>query len=39
MYPIELASEEPEATCFLATLTQTLAEADKKGGSTDEPRR
>jgi hypothetical protein len=32
-------SEGREATRFPATLTQTLAEADKKGGSTDEPRR
>ena len=43
IYPIELECsvrvEGREATRFLATLTQTLAEADKKGGSTDEPRR
>jgi hypothetical protein len=36
---IEHTSEGREAPHFLKTLTQALAEADKKEGSTDEPRR
>ena len=33
---IEHTSEDREAPHFLGTLTQALAEADKKDGSTDE---
>jgi hypothetical protein len=36
---VENTCEEREAPNFLETVTQTLAEADKKEGSTDELRR
>ena len=38
-YEWSSTSEGREAPYFLKTLTQALAEADEKEGSTDEPRR